>query len=1090
MKTKIFITLTFIFITSNIYSQSSSFIPLNPLPTYKNLKFISNFENTIYICGDDGSIFKSSNYGTNWINISFPFQTSLASIRFFNKDTGYVSGNNPTYSAYTTNGGYNWINYNGPVFTDLEFVKSNVGYGIINNVAPRKTTNAGINWQIDSNILYQGSNSKYFTSIKFIDEFTGYISEVSNPTNTTKILKTTNGGLNWILNTTLNSRIYSINLLNKDTIVVFGKIGSEKYVTYSTNQGVNWISNILSGIHLDPIVCWDGEVGILSSNGDGDIYVSYNLGQFWTPFSQEYITDLIKLENNLYSVGFMGEIYKSSDGNNWTDLRYSEYIGVRFYDKYNSENIYFSNSDGIYRFDTLIYKMIFDNRILNSKVYYQYSPTKMVKIKSSRKYVSTNNGQTWNQGVNQYINEEIIGLYYYSERNGVAVSRYGTIWKDTTGGYGQFHLLHTPADYLKIFIPVPKKNKLIVLSENGERIHYSDSTGNNWHTQNISINTGLSIVNSVDSIIIASDNLNRLHYSSNYGENWKQIYQTSGGTISAITLRNSKIYNILINNNSTTTLLTTTNSGLNWTANFTSNSIYTYIDHTFPGYMFIGGGLSRLSFSKNGGYYTPLNYSANFFPEAFIGNFRIFSYSELPSVDIKRTQLSSDRNFNNILFDTSFIGTQLNISNSCALEYNSKRYTRVKINRGGTETEWKVDSVQIPGKSNTGQWFTIRNDEIAKQRNNKIIFSDSLNGLIVSDSGRIFKTNKSGICWEKYQFNTNSNLNDLLNYDLSVLFLCGDSGKIYKSTNSGLIWENISLSDSIKLISMNKYGSDIFIISQNGQIYKSTNLGTSWNISYSDSVNIFNSIVSSNNNIFVCGNNGLILRSVNNGVNWQNISLPNNLNLKRIQIFSEKIFISADSGSIFVSVNDGLNFNLIQTPISKSINEIYAFENSIYASCNNSTILKSINSGLNWLISTKQINNEYNNLNSLSIINNKELWAVGDRNSVVYVPNISILSNMDSFQQIVVNDFKLYQNYPNPFNPETTISFDIPEKLNVRLKIINILGQEIAVLVRNESLISGRYNYKFNGKNFPSGIYFYILETDKFKEVKKMVLIK
>lgn len=1096
MKIKLLFYFFITFSNSYLFSQYTSSVILNPLPTFKNLKFISNFENTIYICGDEGSIFKSSNYGLNWINISLPFQTTVENVRFFNKDTGYASGNGASFIAYSTNGGLNWICSPGQAFSDIEFVKRNVGYAIINNVSPRKTTNAGINWQLDSNILYQGSSSKYFTSIKFFNEFTGYISEVSNTNNSTKILKTTNGGLNWNLNTTINSRIYSINLLNIDTVVVFGKIGTEKHVAYTTNQGMNWITHTLIGITADPIVCWDGAVGILSSAGDGKLYLSNNLGQFWYQLSEEYITDAIKIEQNFFAVGNYGRMYKSNNGNNWTNIQYSSSVGWPFYDKYNSNNIYYEKSDGIYKLDTSTNTLIFDNRTIGTRVYYQYSPNKMVRIIGYYKSVSTNNGQTWSSGAYQIINPEIIGLYYYSEHYGIAVSRWGTIWKDFSGGYGTFTLQHTPADTLNSFIAIPEKNKLLVFSENGKKIFYSDSLGDNWQSQNISINTRLRFVRNIDTLLVAVDIQNRIHLSSNYGQSWTQIYTCSSNeSIQDLRLKSGKIFHLLkrindISFNSTTKLITSTNGGQNWIDNFTTNYNYSYIDLFNNGYIILYGGSSWMSLFKNGGYFTPFNFSAYFFPESFIGNFRISSFSELNDIDIKRTQLSSDRNFNNILFDTSFIGTQLNIFNSCALEYNSKRYTRVKIKRGGIETDWKVDSIQVPGKSNSGQWFSIRIGDIIKQKNNKIIFTDSLNGIILSDSGRIFKTNKSGICWEKYQFNSNSNLNDFLKYDLTTSFICGDSGKIYKSTNLGVSWQSINFLNPIKLISLNKNDSNIFLISKSGHIYKSTNIGLNWELLYNDSVITLNSSAILNNKIYVCGNNGLIIRSDNNGSNWQNISLTNNINLNKIQIFNEKIYISADSGKIFVSDNAGENFTLIQTPITGSINEIFSTQNSIFASCNNSTILKSTNSGLSWSISTKQINGEFNNLNSLSIINNKELWTVGERNTVVYIPSITNLSEIKTYQHTIVNNFELHQNFPNPFNPNTTIQFDLPYQSKISLKIINILGQEISVLVNNETLDMGRYNYNFNGSSLPSGVYFYILESEKFRNVKKMVLIK
>jgi hypothetical protein len=83
----------------------------------------------------------------------------------------------------------------------------------------------------------------------------------------------------------------------------------------------------------------------------------------------------------------------------------------------------------------------------------------------------------------------------------------------------------------------------------------------------------------------------------------------------------------------------------------------------------------------------------------------------------------------------------------------------------------------------------------------------------------------------------------------------------------------------------------------------------------------------------------------------------------------------------------------------------------------------------------------------------------------------------------IPSDYILYQNYPNPFNPITKIKFDIPKSEQVNLKIYDLLGKEISTLV-NENLKKGIYEVDFNGKDLPSGIYFYQLKAGSFIEKK------
>jgi len=85
--------------------------------------------------------------------------------------------------------------------------------------------------------------------------------------------------------------------------------------------------------------------------------------------------------------------------------------------------------------------------------------------------------------------------------------------------------------------------------------------------------------------------------------------------------------------------------------------------------------------------------------------------------------------------------------------------------------------------------------------------------------------------------------------------------------------------------------------------------------------------------------------------------------------------------------------------------------------------------------------------------------------------------------------FKLEQNYPNPYNPITMIKYSVPERSTVTLKIFNILGKEIELLI-DESKEAGNYEVIWNAEGLPSGIYFYRLQAGSFVKTKKMVLLR
>jgi Secretion system C-terminal sorting domain len=98
-------------------------------------------------------------------------------------------------------------------------------------------------------------------------------------------------------------------------------------------------------------------------------------------------------------------------------------------------------------------------------------------------------------------------------------------------------------------------------------------------------------------------------------------------------------------------------------------------------------------------------------------------------------------------------------------------------------------------------------------------------------------------------------------------------------------------------------------------------------------------------------------------------------------------------------------------------------------------------------------------------------------------------NELDVTVDFAPKEFVLYQNYPNPFNPTTVINFSIPENTNITLSIYNILGQTVAELLKSK-LIAGNYSYQWNAGKEAAGIYICELKTDRFRSMKKMVLLR
>jgi len=116
----------------------------------------------------------------------------------------------------------------------------------------------------------------------------------------------------------------------------------------------------------------------------------------------------------------------------------------------------------------------------------------------------------------------------------------------------------------------------------------------------------------------------------------------------------------------------------------------------------------------------------------------------------------------------------------------------------------------------------------------------------------------------------------------------------------------------------------------------------------------------------------------------------------------------------------------------------------------------------------------------------ENVYSSSHNYSIEFTVSTEVTSVQD---EKIPGTFELGQNYPNPFNPSTIISFSLPESDMVSLKVYDIIGNEIAVLI-NSTMNAGKFDYNFNAANLPSGIYFYELLTSNFRSVKKMILEK
>ena len=138
----------------------------------------------------------------------------------------------------------------------------------------------------------------------------------------------------------------------------------------------------------------------------------------------------------------------------------------------------------------------------------------------------------------------------------------------------------------------------------------------------------------------------------------------------------------------------------------------------------------------------------------------------------------------------------------------------------------------------------------------------------------------------------------------------------------------------------------------------------------------------------------------------------------------------------------------------------------------------------NWLVPN------FPSVQSLIKISDVNDSSINDQSDFVFT--IRDVTGVDDKE--IPKSYALLENYPNPFNPYTIIRYQIPEKSFITLKVYDVLGNEVAILV-NEEKAAGSYEVEFNShsgiaRNLPSGVYFYQFQAGDFIQTKKMVLMK
>ncbi len=342
-----------------------------------------------------------------------------------------------------------------------------------------------------------------------------------------------------------------------------------------------------------------------------------------------------------------------------------------------------------------------------------------------------------------------------------------------------------------------------------------------------------------------------------------------------------------------------------------------------------------------------------------------------------------------------------------------------------------------------------------------------------------------------------------------------DPNKIYianfsslsMSSNGGTDFTNtlIGSIDAVQEIYLRSDNADLIYIKgfsgTSVQLIRTTNGGSSWGlITLPNATNFWNLRLSNSEPGVMyyfpdTFNNLLLYRTTNSGLNWTLLNLPlqGNEIIYDAQVDGTgRLF--AGALSFYESTNRGdswtRNYNyLFPNP------QVFDFfiqpgvTSKIYSiNPNNNRLFGTTNTGVNWYaVNNSGLPGDYQFLYEAGISSNGKVFVSTEKG---FYSGIPTLVNMEGNTTEITERYELFQNKPNPFNPETEIKFNLPEATGITLKIYNIKGQEVLNVAENEFKNSGIHKVYINMGNFPSGIYFYLLKTNKFVKAKKMVLVK
>ncbi len=381
------------------------------------------------------------------------------------------------------------------------------------------------------------------------------------------------------------------------------------------------------------------------------------------------------------------------------------------------------------------------------------------------------------------------------------------------------------------------------------------------------------------------------------------------------------------------------------------------------------------------------------------------------------------------------------------------------------ETGWILGAEHVFKTTDVGNTWLVKDSVLDVWRGLYVI--DGSTVIYLDYERGIRRTSDGGDSW----FTVDSTKKDIVSFNFvnsKLGFASGgskDSSSVYKTTDGGKTWTKISRVyigekgwDFEKVSFINLLQG--WATSYGGEIFYTSDGGYNWNFQDSTASNLLDPLrdiqfTTSDSGWAVGGiaGNSIILRTTDGGKTWNYSTSLSNITICSIR----EISMRDSKTGWFTGMNNGPAY-----------------------------IAKTTDGGNTWIDETPS--DERLGFESVAMINDTVGYLVGDDGRFYTTKNGGITS-VDKDYPNSVKQFSLSQNYPNPFNPTTVIRYELPKEAVVTIKLYDLLGCEVKILVNEEKPI-GNYKVEFNGSNLASGIYFYTMQAGNFIETKKLILLK